>query len=66
MKPHKQKPHSFANPHAGKTRPPEAPLNEGVADAFRKVEPLGFQDHPESSQDAAVADPDVDDSEGGE
>jgi hypothetical protein len=55
-----------AAPHAGQIRPPEAALNEGVAESFREVEPPGFADHPRSSIYAALADPDVDDSEGGE
>jgi hypothetical protein len=50
----------------GRTRPPDAPLDEGAAEAFRAVEPAGFQDHPRSSIEAAVVDPDVDDTEGGE
>ena len=50
----------------GKTRPPDAPLDEGAAESFREVEPMGFQDDPRSSIEAAVVDPDVDDSEGGE
>jgi hypothetical protein len=53
-------------PHDGKTRPPEAPLDEGAAESFRAVEPEGFKDHARSSIEAAVVDPDVQDSEGGE
>jgi hypothetical protein len=66
MKPKTPKPAVLAVPHDGTTRPPEAPLNEGVAESFREVEPAGFQDKPGSSVEAAVVDPDVDDSEGGE
>jgi hypothetical protein len=55
-----------ASPGGGKTRPPEAPLEEEAADSFREVEPEGFGDDPRSSIEAAVVDPDVDDSEGGE
>ena len=66
MKPRRPKPVALEKPHAGKTRPPEAPLNEGVAESFREVEPPDFADHPRSSIDAALVDPDVDDSEGGE
>jgi hypothetical protein len=66
MKPRRPTAGDFAPPHSGTTRLPEAPLNEGVAEAFREVEPPGFRDHPESSQEAALVDPDVDDSEGGE
>lgn len=53
-------------PHDGTTRPAGAPLDEGAAEAFRAVEPEGFQDHPRASIDDAIADPDVDDSKGGE
>ncbi len=53
-------------PLSGKTRGPDALLDEGAAESFREVEPEGFQDHPRSSIEAAVVDPDVDDSEGGE
>ena len=53
-------------PHDGTTRPHDAPLDEGAAEAFHTVEPEGFKDHPRSSIEAAVADPDVEDSEGGE
>jgi hypothetical protein len=66
MKPRRPKSGAFEKPHAGTTRPPEAPLNEGVAESFLEVEPPGFADHPRSSIDAALIDPDVDDSEGGE
>jgi hypothetical protein len=66
MKPKRPAPNDFAPPHAGTTRPPESPLNEGVAESFREVEPADFRDHPRSSLEAAVVDPDVDDSEGGE
>ena len=66
MKPNRPKPGDFAQPHDGRTRPPEAPLNEGVAESFREVEPPEFGDHPRSSIEAALVDPDVDDSEGGE
>jgi hypothetical protein len=50
----------------GRTRSPDAPLNEGVAKSYREVQPAGFKDHARSSIEAAVVDPDVDDSEGGE
>ena len=50
----------------GKTRPPNAALNEGAAESYREVQPEGFKDHPRSSLEAAVVDPDVDDSIGGE
>ena len=66
MKPIRPKPNTFDLPHDGRTRPPEAALNEGVAESFREVEPPDFQDHPRSSLEAAMVDPDVDDSKGGE
>ena len=52
--------------HKGETRSPDAPLNEGAAESYQEVQPAGFKDHPRSSIEAAVVDPDVDDSEGGE
>jgi hypothetical protein len=66
MKPRRSTAADFAPPNPATIRAPEVPLNEGVAEAFREVEPPGFRDHPESSQEAAMVDPDVDDSEGGE
>lgn len=66
MEPKSPKPAVLTTPHDGTTRPPEAPLNEGVAESFREVEPAGYQDDPASAVEAAVTDPDVDDSEGGE
>lgn len=66
MKPKSPKPVVAVLPHDGTTRSPQTPLNEGVAESFREVEPAGFADHPGSSVEAAVVDPDVDDSEGGE
>jgi hypothetical protein len=50
----------------GRTRSPDSPLDEGAAESFRAVEPALFRDHPRSSLEAAVVDPDVADSEGGE
>ncbi len=49
-----------------KTRLPDSPLNEGAAESFKEVQPNGFKDNPRSSIEAAVTDPDVADSEGGE
>ena len=66
MKPKTSKPIEIAEPNSGQTRPPQAALNEGVAESFAEVEPEGFEDHPRSSIYAALSDPDVDDSEGGE
>jgi hypothetical protein len=50
----------------GKTRPPSEPLDEVVAEAYRQVQPPGFKDHPRSSIEAAVVDPDMQDTEGAE
>ncbi len=50
----------------GKTRAPDVPLDEGAAESYNEVQPEGFKDHPRSSIEAAVVDPDVQDSEGGE
>jgi len=50
----------------GKTRPSDAPLDEGAAESYKDVQPKGFKDQPRSSIEAAISDPDVDDSEGGE
>lgn len=66
MKPKSPNPAVLTMPHDGTTRSPQTPLNEGVAESFREVEPAGYQDDPASAVEAAVADPDVDDSEGGE
>jgi hypothetical protein len=51
---------------AARTRPPEAPLDENVARSYLEVQPPGFGENPRSSIEAAVVDPDVDDTEGGE
>jgi hypothetical protein len=53
-------------PADGKTRPADAPLDEGAAESFEEVEPEGFKDDPRASIEAAIADPDVEDTEGGE
>ena len=53
-------------PVPGQIRAADAPLDPGAAEAFREVEPEGFKDDPRESIEAAIADPDVDDSEGGE
>lgn len=68
MKPKMPKPSAVPSTKSvdGKTRPPEAPLDEGSAESFREVQPAGFKDHPRSSIEAAVVDPDADDTEGGE
>jgi len=53
-------------PHDGMTRPAGAPLDDGSAESFRAVQPAGFKDHAGSAIDAAIADPDMDDTKGGE
>jgi hypothetical protein len=53
-------------PHDGTTRPSEAPLDPGAAESYDDVQPGRFKGDSHSSVDAAVADPDVDDSIGGE
>ncbi|MFI5361032.1 MAG: hypothetical protein ACHQ49_03595 [Elusimicrobiota bacterium] len=49
-----------------RTHPLETPFDKALSNAFREVEPPGFRDHPRSSLEAAMVDPDVEDSEGGE
>ena len=68
MKPNipKQEDQKEPKPFEGKTRAPDVPLNEGAAESYKEVQPEGFKDHPRSSIEAAVVDPDVQDSEGGE
>lgn len=56
----------LSRPHRGRTRPPGVPVGDEVVESFREVEPPGFRDHPASAVDAAAADPDVEDTEGGE
>lgn len=51
-------------PHGGKTRPPDAPLDPVLDESFREVQPPGFKDHPHSAIEAA--DVDVEDTIGGE
>jgi hypothetical protein len=55
-----------ASHHHRPAKAPKAPVDSVVTQAFRDVEPPGFQDNPYSSVDAAIADPDVEDTEGGE
>lgn len=53
-------------PEGGATRPADAPLDMGAAESFEAVEPPAFQDHSRWSIQAAVSDPDVEDTIGGE
>lgn len=50
-------------PEGGQTRPPDAPLNPGAAEGYEEAVPKG---DAHWSQKAAVSDPDVDDTKGGE
>ncbi|MBI4346025.1 MAG: hypothetical protein HY553_04180 [Elusimicrobia bacterium] len=47
-----------------KTRPADQPLDKAAEDGYRQVQPPGFKDNPRSAIENA--DPDVDDSIGGE
>ncbi|MCR4295076.1 MAG: hypothetical protein NUW21_06045 [Elusimicrobia bacterium] len=53
-------------PEGGATRPPDAPLDMGAAESFEAVEPAAFQGDARWSIKAAVSDPDVEDTIGGE
>lgn len=53
-------------PEGGETRPADAPLDAGAEQAYEEVEPAPFQDDPRWSIEAAVSDPDVEDTIGGE
>lgn len=68
MKPKAPKPRSpmeaDPEPHGGKTRPPDAPLDPVLSESYREVQPPGFKDHPRSAIEAV--DDDVDDTIGGE
>ena len=67
MKPKVRKSKTAPEPDPGsdERRASSARLEDASA-AFRDVEPPGFGDHPHSALEAALSDPDVDDSEGGE
>jgi hypothetical protein len=62
----KTKPQDPAPARDGKTRPPEAALDPAASDSFDEVQPARFRGHSRSSIEAAVVDPDVEDSIGGE
>lgn len=68
MKPMRRKTLDIADrkPEGGATRPPDAPLDMGAAESFAAVEPPAFRDHSRWSIQAAVSDPDVEDTIGGE
>ncbi len=50
----------------GETRPASEPLEDTEKDSFEEVQPKGFKDEAEHSIDAAISDPDVEDTKGGE
>ena len=66
MKFKKPKPKTVAAPRDGHTRPPEEKLDKDASDSFNEVQPARFRGNPRSSIEAAVVDPDVEDSIGGE
>ena len=53
-------------PQGGRIRPSEAPLDKELTDTFNEVQPEAYRGHSRSSIDAGVADPDADDTIGGE
>jgi hypothetical protein len=53
-------------PWGGRTRGADAPLDAGAEKSFEDTEPAGFGDEPRHSIEAAVSDPDMDDTIGGE
>ncbi len=53
-------------PEGGVTRAADAPLDMGAVESFEAVEPPGFRDDARWSIEAAVSDPDVEDTIGGE
>jgi hypothetical protein len=71
MKPKKSKPPTGATAREertqdGRTRPAGAPLDKDAAESYNEVQPERFKGDARSSIEAAVADPDVDDTIGGE
>lgn len=68
MKPLRRKTLDIADrkPEGGATRPPDAPLDMGAAESFDAVEPPAFRGDARWSIKAAVSDPDVEDTIGGE
>jgi hypothetical protein len=67
MKLKKAKPkHQDEAPRDGKTRGPEAELDKEASDSFNEVQPARFRGNARSSIEAAVVDPDVEDTIGGE
>lgn len=62
----KRKDETIDQPHDGTTRPPEAPLTKDLSDAYNDVQPARFKGGARSSIEAAMTDPDMDDTIGGE
>ncbi len=50
----------------GKTRPANEPLDKELTDTFNEVQAEKFRGNAHSSIDATIADPDVEDTKGGE
>lgn len=67
-KPKTRKTEDIANqkPAGGETRPASEPLEDSESEGFTDSQLPGFQDNPEHSIEAAVSDPDVEDTIGGE
>lgn len=57
---------SDQKPAGGDTRPPDAPLDADAAESYDAVEPALYGGNARWSLQAAVSDPDVEDSIGGE
>lgn len=53
-------------PEGGATRPANAPLDMGAAESFEAVEPPAFRSDARWSIQAAISDPDIEDTIGGE
>lgn len=69
MKPKSRKTKDIADlkPAGGdKTRPANAPLDQELTDTFNEVQAEKFRGDSHSSIDATIADPDVEDTKGGE
>ncbi|MDD5305231.1 MAG: hypothetical protein PHS14_19205 [Elusimicrobia bacterium] len=68
MKPLTRKTNDIADlkPARSRTRAPDVPLDLGAEVSFSEVEPAAFRSDPNWSIMAAVSDPDVEDTIGGE
>lgn len=54
------------DPQGGPIRAAEEPLDKELTDTFNEVQPEDFRGHSRQSIESGVADPDVDDTKGGE